>query len=69
MKLNKLLMGALLVLGSAVGAGVQAQSVNYGMHYCCSALQEECNIVWGEDNPRCAGVYQRCMLSRFCIIP
>jgi len=69
MRLNKLLIGALLAAGSVLGAGVQAQSVNYGMHQCCSALQQECNFIYGEGSPRCAGVYSRCMQGRYCIIP
>lgn len=69
MKLNKMLVGAALAVGSAFGAGAQAESVNYGMYYCCSALQQECDFIWGEDSPRCAGVYERCMLSRHCTIP
>jgi hypothetical protein len=69
MKIKRALILALLAAGSAFGAAVQAQSVNYSMHYCCSALQEECYFVHGEDSPRCAGVYERCMLSRYCIIP
>lgn len=69
MKIKRTLMLALLAAGSAFGAAVQAQSVNYSMHRCCTALQQECYFTYGEGSPACQGVYQRCMLSRYCIIP
>ena len=69
MKISKLMLGALLAIGSAVGAGVQAQSINYSMYICCSQLQNDCNWSYGEDHPRCVGLYESCMLSRRCIIP
>jgi hypothetical protein len=63
MKLTSILAGFALAIG--IGAGMNAHA--FTLHECCQILQEECELNY--EAWRCAGVYERCVASRRCILP